>query len=255
VIDHWQSFEDELAAWRDAGDTAAFWWRDDDATRPTEQLDRLLGLAETYAVPLVVAVVPEPAAPELASRLAECPWAGAAQHGYRHHNHEPEGVKKSEYGESRTEAEMTDEIRAGWSRLDGFANRLPVFVPPWNRLSETAFRAVRKAGFIGVSGFAVRSRAEPVAGLRQVNTHLDIIDWRGTRGFTGEEKALSDIVTHLAAKRLGSADANEPTGLLTHHLDHDEASWTFVEKLLHWTREQDSVKWPQLTDVFGLRRT
>jgi len=252
VSDPWAILNDELKAWRDEGAAPVFWWRDDDATRPTGPLDRLVGLSETYTVPLVIAVVPEPAEPELASRFAECPLVTTAQHGFRHHNHEPEGAKKSEYGESRTEADMIGEVRAGWLRLAGYGNRVPVFVPPWNRLSAAGFEAVRKAGHMGVSGFKARSRAEPIAGLRQVNTHVDVIDWRGHRGFVGEEKALTDIVEHLAAKRRGTADPDEPTGLLTHHLDHDQATWTFVEKFLHWTRERDAVKWPQAADVFGL---
>jgi len=250
----WATLVDEVRAWPDDGLTPEFWWRDDDATRPTGHLERLVRLSETYAVPLVIAVVPEPAEPELASWLANCPLVRTAQHGFRHHNHEPEGAKKSEYGESRSEADMADEIRAGWSRLGAFENRVPVFVPPWNRLSATGLEAARKAGHVGVSGFQARPQLEPVAGLRQVNTHVDVIDWRGHRGFVGEAKALADMVGHLAAKRRGSADRSEPTGLLTHHLDHDEATWAFVEKFLHWTRQRDTVKWPSVADVFGLGR-
>jgi len=251
--DPWATLDDELKACQDDGIAPMFWWRDDDATRPTGHLDRLVRLSETYLVPLVIAAVPEPAEPELASWLAECPLVRTAQHGFRHHNHEPDGAKKSEYGESRTEAEMIAEIRAGWSRLDGFSNRVPVFVPPWNRLAASGFEAVRKAGLVGVSGFKARLQAEPIAGLKQVNTHVDVIEWRGHRGFVGEGKALADIVEHLAAKRQDTADPGEPTGLLTHHLDHDEATWAFVEKFLLWTRERDTVKWPLAADVFGLQ--
>ena len=42
-----------------------------------------------------------------------------------------------------------------------------------------------------------RRRAQPVSGLLQVNTHVDLIDWKGGRGFVGEDAALAALVQAL----------------------------------------------------------
>ena len=40
----WADLDAELDRWKAAGRAATLWWRDDDATRPTPALDRLLAL-------------------------------------------------------------------------------------------------------------------------------------------------------------------------------------------------------------------
>jgi hypothetical protein len=57
------------------------------------------------------------------------------------------------------------------------------------------------------------------------------MNW-ATRAFGGESAALARAVKHLRARRTGGADADEPTGLLTHHLTHDEAAWAFMDRFL-----------------------
>lgn len=83
-----------------------------------------------------------------------------------------------------------------------------------------------------------------------VNTHVDVIDWRGSRGFVGEDFALNLATRHLQARRNGSADAHECTGWLTHHAVHDEAAWSFLAMLLERTRRTDGVRWRAATDLF-----
>ena len=65
VTPPWQSFDDELSRWRDAGRVADFWWRDDDAKLPTPALVRLATLAVESRVPLGLAVVPAGADPAI----------------------------------------------------------------------------------------------------------------------------------------------------------------------------------------------
>ena len=69
------------------------------------------------------------------------------------------------------------------------------------------------------------------ASLVVANVHVDPINWRERR-FAGEGKALSGIIGELKARRDGATDADEPVGLLTHHLDHDAGLWKFLERLL-----------------------
>ena len=61
--------EPELALWRRKGLIPRFWLRDDDATRPTPALDRLLGLVHAFDAPLLLAVIPADATEALARRI------------------------------------------------------------------------------------------------------------------------------------------------------------------------------------------
>ena len=90
----------------------------------------------------------------------------------------------------------------------------------------------------------------PAPGLRQVNTHVDIIDWKGGRRFAGEDAALNAALRHLQARRTGAVDAAEPTGWLTHHACHDEATWSFLERLFELSRGQPGVRWRSAQELF-----
>src|SRR5204862_1733198 len=81
----WFDLVDELDLWADLGETATFWWRDDDAVRPSPHLDQLL--AFTKRVPIALAVIPAAAEASLANRLAGSPNVTVLQHGWRHANH------------------------------------------------------------------------------------------------------------------------------------------------------------------------
>ena len=49
------------------------------------------------------------------------------------------------------------------------------------------------------------------------------------------------MVAHLRANRQGPADAVEPTGLLTHHLDLDEQAWAFTAELIRRVGEHPAA--------------
>ena len=58
--------------------------------------------------------------------------------------------------------------------------------------------------------------------LQQINTHIDIIDWRGTRGFVGQAVALVILCDHLFKRRISEIHTGMAIGLMTHHLNHDK---------------------------------
>lgn len=240
----WSDLTDELDVWRDEGRTASLWWRDDDAVAPVPALDRLVGLAREHEVTVGLAVVPAQAEPDLA------PWLGPVraevlQHGWTHRNHAAPGRKKSELGDERTPEEVADELTRGLRRLGRIAgDRLrAVLVPPWNRIDPALIPVLPRAGFLGLSTYGPRSGAEPAPRLRQANCHVDVVDWRDGRGFIGCGRALALVVAHLAARRAGSVDPAEPTGLLTHHAVHEESTWTFVARFVECTRRHPAARW------------
>ena len=79
---------------------------------------------------------------------------------------------------------------------------------------------------------------------------MDLIAWRAGRGFAGEETVLAAAVRHLAAKREGRADAAEATGWLSHHAVHDEAAWTFLERLFETARTAPGLRWRSAQELF-----
>lgn len=231
----WQALDAELGRWRDLGRVPSFWWRDDDATLPSPALGRLLALARRSSVPLALAVVPLEAAPELFEGLE----ADVVMHGTDHRNRAAAGAKKSEFPADEPLERACERLRKARERLAELAGArfVPVLAPPWNRFRRDLIPCLPGCGLRGLSGYGERQSGEPVRGVREVNTHIDIVEWRRTRSFAGEDATLSLAVRHLAARREGAADTSEPTGLLTHHAVHDAPAWAFVERFVERTRE------------------
>lgn len=253
----WQELDDELARWVDLGRTATLWWRDDDAVDATPALDRLLAIRVRHDVGLGLAAIPDRATAALAARLAGDGGTAVLQHGYAHQNHASAGEKKMELGPHRPAMMVLGELGTGWMAMERlFGPRaVPVMVPPWNRIAPALVPTLPEIGLRGLSTFGARKRMEPVRGLRQVNTHLDPIDWHGGRGFVGEEAAIKSLTRSLAIRRLAgdeSAVGEETTGLLTHHLVQDEAVWAFVDRLIGQLRAHSGVRILAPQEVFGL---
>ncbi|WP_343216405.1 polysaccharide deacetylase family protein, partial [Inquilinus limosus] len=249
--DSWTELRVELDRWAASGRRATFWWRDDDAVAPTPALDRLLALAARHGRWVALAVIPAGAEPALADRLAGT-TATVIQHGWAHRSHAPAGEKKAELGDHRPAETVLAELTAGRERLQAlFGGRFrPVLAPPWNRIGPGVRARLGEAGLDVLSGFGARD-AGP--GPAQVNTHADPIDWRGTRGFAGVDHTLAPVLRHLADRRAGAADPEEPTGLLTHHLAHDDEGWIFLDGLLSTLTRHPATAWPEADTLFGAR--
>lgn len=237
---------DALAA---AGRTIPLWWRDDDAALAGPALDRLIGLSEAWQLPLVLAVIPQPAEPALAERLARPDAAGVTvvQHGWCHTNHEPAGARACELGPARPAETVLAELAAGRAKLAAlFGPRfLPVLTPPWNRIGAEIARRRDEVGLPGLSTFTSLERAG-----HRLDAHLDPIVWKTTRSYMGDERMLMLFDEELAT-RTGAA-AEVPIGVLSHHLAHDEPVWAFLEAFLAATARHPAVRWPAASDLFGL---
>ena len=104
----WRDLERELGRWRDAGQGADFWWRDDDAAALSTPLARLLELSEQSGVPLALAVVPLEAAPELFDGMR----VSVLMHGTDHRNRARPGEKKTEFAADEAEHEAIERLSA-----------------------------------------------------------------------------------------------------------------------------------------------
>jgi hypothetical protein len=247
----WRKLSDEIARWRDAGRTADFWWRDDDAAQPGPALARLLALSANASVPLALAVVPVGADPALLGGFGAT--VSVLQHGTDHRNRAGPGEKKTEFPAAEAPQAAIARLLIAREQLQRRSKRfVPVLAPPWNRLAKSLVPHIAAAGYRGLSQYGPRSNLYPAKDLMQVNTHVDIIAWRSGRGFTGEIEALEAAVRHLSARRAGIVDAAEPTGFLTHHAVHDEAAWDFLNRLFETTRSLAGIEWRRAEELFNI---
>ena len=248
----WREFIDEIGRWRDTGRLVEFWWRDDDACRADAVLERLLGLASHTGVPLALAAIPGLAEPAAFEALP--PGVEVLQHGVDHRNRAAPGEKKSEFPPGEPAQLALDRLQAGREMLERVApgRVLPVLVPPWNRIAPHLVPLLATGGYRGLSTYGVKYFTNRSA-LTQANTHVDIIDWKGSRGFLGSDLALRQAVAALTAQRLDKTETTKPIGWLTHHAVHDAESWNFLESLFEFTRKAPGICWRAPGSVFDCR--
>jgi hypothetical protein len=255
-MSRWDALKRECEAWGEAGRTATWWWRDDDAVAATPALDELLRVAQG---PIALAVIPARLQPDLPPRLRQSPETAVLQHGYAHRNEAPEGGRKSEFPDERALEAIARDLGAGFRTLsEAFGPQfLPVLTPPWNRIGGRTVAILQSIGFMGLTRYMPRSAATD-HGVNQVNTHVDVIDWRGRQGppggFLGETACLELLVGHFRARRSGIADPDEPTGILSHHLVHDAGTWRFLEKLRDFLANQAATRLLDPAAAFGSKK-
>jgi len=230
------SLATELEAWAAAEMRPKVWWRDDDATSDTPQLRRLLEVARHRRLVPALAVIPESADGSLVKLLSAaqcCVW----QHGWGHHSY-----SYGEFGDGRPMAALKQDALLGQRSLDhtfGPNSWQRVFVPPFHALSVPFKALLPELGYLGLSaGLPLTPRLEHVF---EVNAEIDIIDWSARR-FIGPSSVSKLLTEGFAARRQGQLPADEPLGLLTHHLVMQEDAWAFVDELFECLRAEHGVQ-------------
>jgi len=238
----WRHLTARLDALATAGRTLDLWLRDDDAIEPTPALDRLLDFGARHQIPLLLAVVPAGAGQPLAGLLRGLETVRVAQHGFDHANHAPAGTKSRELGPDRPVETILAALREGAGKLRTLFDPapLPMLVPPWNRIDPALLPALPGLGFRALSAFG----AEPVMpdGLVALNTHVDIIDWRGSRGGYPADRLVAMLCAEID-RRAHTGWPLAPLGILTHHLVHDAAAWRFLDQLAACLAGHSAARW------------
>lgn len=246
----WTPAREELARWLDAGRKVYLWLRDDDAVSVTPALIRLAELCTASGIPYLIAAIPSHADRELAAFLASQPLAEVAPHGWSHRNHANEGERKQEFPPHRPKSEILYELERARARIDGlFGNKaVPIYIPPWNRIAPEVATLLPHAGFRALSALGRKAMFATPSPVHELNTHLDIIDWRGTRGGRDLDALVIELTGHLAWARQNDVPA---IGILTHHLVHDEIAWRFLEELFAETARHAAVRWSRVSDLIS----
>jgi len=230
------------------GHAAFFWLRDDDAVSDTPKLQRLAVWANMADATILLSVIPANADESLARAVARSPHLVPCVHGWAHKNHAPVGEKKMELGTHRPLVKVTAELEAGLERIfELFGDlALPVLVPPWNRISDDVVKALPKLGLLGLSIYADEFVSIEGAQVKVMNTHVDVIDWRGRRGC----RTHADLVGDLIAEVNKRARFGEPIGVLTHHLVHDDQVWEFLEEFAAFVHNHPAANWVSPKKIF-----
>ena len=245
--DPWAALDAEIAAWRAEGRRPRFWWRDDDAVRSTPELDRLIALTKGRS--LSIAVIPADVDPSLAADLQPHDGVEVLLHGWAHQNHEPAGVKNSEFGVSRDLGDVRSDIQRGHGRLtEVFGDRyVPLLVPPWNRIALEAAKAACSVGPVAVSTHLDR---KPDSVVPHLNSHADVLDWVAKKQtsrarFIGTRKVVIALRDAFHRRRTAApgTDPDEAVGLLTHHLQHDDETWDFLDQLSAYLCSKEEIDW------------
>ena len=248
----WRALTRELDTWAHSGQTATFWWRDDDAGADADKLEELLHLRQGLGVPLAMAVVPDWLTPDVTTLIAGAGDVHVLQHGIAHDDHSAGRGPRMELcagalpsGLRPALIRSCDVLRASFP-----SSLIEVMVPPWNRIDEAVLYILAGSGFLGLSTLGPRSGARR-HGLLVNNVHIDIIDWKAGRRFAGVEPCLEASLRHLENRRRGVVDPSEATGLMTHHLVHDAACHAFIARFVHTVARHPASRWLSAGMVFG----
>jgi hypothetical protein len=207
--------------------------------------------------PVALAVIPAEASPELPGFLDNAPQFAVLQHGWRHRNHAAAhaaaGAKKSEFPAGRAETAVVEELAAGRARLKTLfgARALPVLVPPWNRFAAEFVPLLTKTGIRGLSSMASRRAAALPPDIVSVDVHLDLVAWKDDRQFIGTAAALTGLIGHLQARRLGQVVRGAVTGILTHHLVTDRAGTGFLDRLAATVERHSAARWANAAELLA----
>jgi peptidoglycan/xylan/chitin deacetylase (PgdA/CDA1 family) len=248
----WRALIAELDCWGEARRVAPIWWRDDDAVAATAELAKLRCIAG--GTPLALAVIPALATADLAEALHDTQSIKVLQHGWNHVNRAT-GGKKSEYPSGLSASVVAEEVSAGRERLAALFGKssLPVFVPPWNRIAPELLSILAEAGIAALSTIASPKQPERPAlmpeGLARIDTHVDLIDWKGGRRFIGTASALGALVFWLRRSRIGDAASDRAIGILTHHMIMDCETAAFLEGLMKVVAEHHAARWVDTAEL------
>ncbi len=239
----WRPVEAEIELWHDAHMTLPLWWRDDDAIEPTAQLEQLIGIATDNDIPVHLAIIPKFATKELRDRISQTPYIIPVTHGWSHESHSPVDQKNAEFGSNRPIEDSIQDLILGADRMsDLFGSGMKsMFVPPWNRINPDLSEHLVAIGYDNLSTYLPRNTKYNIEKLEQINTHIDPISWKIDKSLIQSDTLITNIANALKDRRLGLTDNDEPFGLLTHHLIHDDAIWDFVKQFLTIMRKAPIV--------------
>ena len=248
----YQRLESEINRLETENKRVEIWWRDDDLESPSHSLENMISVSDDINLAPLLAVIPARASNQLVKLLNQCNL-NIAMHGLHHYDYEPSTRKKAEFGSFRPIEVQWRDLKTGTRQLEQLFGDLflKCFVPPWNRINNKLTKSLPSFGISSLSTFASSSKATPVPGLLQINTHVDVIDWKEKKRFIGAELLADKIAAELQNRRTKTIGAAEPIGLLTHHLIMSTDDWKEFQEVCLFVKKSTSISLTPPIDYFG----
>jgi len=124
-------------------------------------------------------------------------------------------------------------------------------VPPWNRFAAEFVPLLTKTGIRGLSSIASRRAAALPPDIVSMDVHLDLVAWKDNKQFIGTAAALTGLIGHLQARRLGQVVRGAVTGILTHHLVTDRAGTGFLDRLAATVERHSAARWANAAELLA----
>ncbi|MCU0587475.1 MAG: polysaccharide deacetylase family protein [Syntrophobacteraceae bacterium] len=210
---------------------SSIFFRADDIGAGGRAFEALCHLFRDHQTPLAMAVVPAWLSQVRKEQLfrsapVDEPLWGWHQHGWRHVNWQRTG-KKSEFGEQRPFEKQWRDIWQGRQKMEEIfqARFIPVFTPPWNRLSPLTVKILQQLHFEGISLAGPLPRgARPPSGLTNLRVQVDL----HTRKERDPEKDYLDLLEEMTS----IMGRKEPVGIMIHHHRMSRFAFEFLHELL-----------------------
>jgi hypothetical protein len=252
----WLPVVQELNIWDDHGLCLDVWWRDDDASRPSKELDTLLEYCCTRDIPVTLAVIPTTATQSLAARTVVEPGISIVVHGLSHANRAAAEEPPSEFPDSLTDG--AQRASAGLHLLQSlFGNSvLPVFAPPWNSCGPNTEVNLSSYGFRGISKYGLSTEQPVFKGVKRLNVHINPIDWGATPpNILPMDVVVAEIVKQLRDRREKRNWLSEPLGIMSHHADHNDEIWNFFHAFADVLANCNGVNFRSIEELISSPRT
>ena len=98
---------------------------------------------------------------------------------------------------------------------------------------------------------ASRQAAALPPNIASMDVHLDLVAWQDGRRFIGTAAALTGLIGHLQARRLGQVIRGTVTGILTHHLVMDRAGAGFLDRLAATVERHAAARWANTAELLA----
>lgn len=251
----WQSpppnWRDRLAEAVDQNSSnhiANIFFRADDIGAGGRAFEALCRLFRHHGIPLAMSVVPAWLSAARQRQLFACapleePLWGWHQHGWRHVNWQRSG-KKAEFGDHRPfEKQWRDVWQGRQKMLSVFQEYLvPVFTPPWNRLSASTVKILQQLDFKAVSISKPLPRGvKPPIELKNLRIQLDL----HTRKSKETDRDFYDLLAELSTL-LGR---RQPSGIMIHHQRMTAFAFQFLNELLYLLRNKGQVSFLRFQEI------
>lgn len=229
------------------GGAAEVFFRADDVAVPGNAYTAMCLAFQAGRAPLCLAVVP--------AWLTQSRWAtlrrdaapgelfSFSQHGWRHMNFEPQGVKKREFGQARPARDKRMDLSKGFRRMGEImgADFTPVFTPPWNRCDGESLEAMPGIGIKAVSR-TVGAGPDTPAGLPDFPIRVDLHTRKEADPQASLAAMLAELTEGLASGRCG---------VMLHHQRMNQAGLEYLKDMLAVLKTRPGIRMVHFGHLLG----